>query len=522
MLDGSNNLTSDLKLDYRVGGIFQDNKWDRTFTDAGGLNVTNFFSLNFGTNPISSQNATQLQNQALFGQINLAFKEAIFLDASLRQEWSSALPSPYSFSYPSVGVSGILSDLFVLPKAFSFVKLSANYAEVGNGGQAQIRNNTYGYTQGAGNGYIIRDQTKAIENLKPEITKNLEFGLDAKFLENRFGVQFTFYKSNSNNQLLKVGVPPATGFSTQYINAGDIQNKGIEVVLNATPVRGDFTWDIAFNLGINRNKIIKLTDDVKEFNLDGFSRSATPIVKEGGSYGDMLGFFWMNSADVYDDDGNLVSQSKDGVNLVTADGKPLSSITTGDLGYIGNFNPKALLGLTNTINYKGISLRLLVDGRIGGTVVDGTEQLMAFNGAPEITAEQREKNWNLGGQTAEGTPVSATISSQDFWTTASGGRYGSGEFFAYDATNFRVRELSLGYSIPLPSSFVIKQARLSFIARNLFWLYRGSAKLDIPGISKRKMSFDPDMSLGNGNWQGVSYGNFPSTRSIGLNLQLTF
>jgi hypothetical protein len=154
--------------------------------------------------------------------------------------------------------------------------------------------------------------------------------------------------------------------------------------------------------------------------------------------------------------------------------------------------------------------------------MDGTEQLIAYNGVPEVTAQFREGGWNLGGVGTDGSTVSSTIDAQAFWTTASGGRYGTAEFFTYDATNFRIRELSVGYTIPVPSNFPIKIARLSLIARNLAFLYRGSSKLDIPGLGKRKMSFDPDMSLGNGNWQGISYGALPSTRSIGLNLQLTF
>jgi hypothetical protein len=236
----------------------------------------------------------------------------------------------------------------------------------------------------------------------------------------------------------------------------------------------------------------------------------------------MVGFFWMNTADVYDDDGNFVSHSNDGTPIVTPAGVPLSSITTGDQAVLGNFKPKATMGLTNVVNYRNFSLRLLIDGRVGGVIMDGTEQLLAYNGAPAVTANFREGGWNLGGVDSEGNPVDATINAQAFWTTASGGRYGSAEFFTYDATNFRVRELTLGYTIPLPESFMIKSARLSFVARNLFFLYRGSSKLSIPGIGRRKMSFDPDMSLGNGNWQGISYGTLPSTRSIGLNLQLTF
>lgn len=508
ILNGTNKITENLTLDYRVGAILQDNKNDQLYDNAVGLNVPNKFSLNFATNPAFFQNASQVQTQSVFGQVNVAFKESIFLDGSLRNEWDSRLPSPYSFSYPSVGVSAILSDIISLPKVVSLLKISGNYAEVGNGGQAQIRFNTYSYAQGAGNGYIFRSGTKAIEDLKPEVVKNLEFGLDTKFAENRLGVQFTVYKSNSVNQLLRVNIPVATGFRDQYINAGDIENKGLELVINGTPVVSEhLTWDVAFNLGINRNKIISLTETVKQFNLEGFSRSATPTIKEGGSYGDMIGFVWM--------------KHENGKYLVTSDGRPLSSLTTNQLQYIGNFNPRALVGLTNTLSFKGISMRLLIDGRIGGTVVDGTEQIMAFNGIPEVTAEHRDGGWNLGGVAADGTPVTATINAQQYWTTASGGRYGSAEFFAYDATNFRIRELSLGYNFRLPGSFV-KDARLSLVGRNLLFLYRGSSTLDIPGVGKRKMSFDPDMSLGNSNWQGISYGAFPSTRSIGVNLQLTF
>jgi hypothetical protein len=305
--------------------------------------------------------------------------------------------------------------------------------------------------------------------------------------------------------LLQVPIPVGTGYTSQYINAGNIQNQGIELVLDATPVQGELNWNIAFNFALNRNEIIELTPTVKEFSGGGYSRSATPTLRTGGAYGDMLSTYWTKTAD--------------GKYIVSDEGKPVIST---DQAIIGNFNPKATMGLTNTLTYKGISLRALVDGRVGGIIVDGTEQLMVYNGLTEASAEHREGGWNLGGVTEGGTPVDAAITSQDFWQIASGGRYGTGDFFAYDATNFRLRELSLGYSIPLPETFPIKTARISLVGRNLFFLYRGSSKLDIPGLEKRKMSFDPDMSLGNTNWQGISYGTFPSTRSVGFNLQLTF
>jgi outer membrane receptor protein involved in Fe transport len=508
MLEGSNTLTSDLKIEYRVGAILQDSRYDQVNDNASGLNVTNKFSLNFATTPQFSQSASRVQTQSVFAQVNLAFKEAIFLDASLRNDWSSPLPSPYSFSYPSVGLSAVLNDLMTIPEAISFLKLSGNYAVVGNGGQFALRNNVYNYQQGAGQGFIARSSTKAIPDLKPELVKNLEFGLDAKFLENRLGFTFTYYKSNSTNQLLQLSLPVASGFSRQYINAGDIQNQGIEFVLNGTPldVSSKLKWDVQFNLGINRNKIIKLSDDIKIAYLGGgFGRSGTPIVQEGGSYGDLVAFKWMT-----DDNGRRV---------VNATGVPVS---TAEQEYIGSFNPKATLGLTNSFNYGRFSLRVLIDGRVGGIIVSGSEMNLAFSGIPEITAERREGGWNLGGVDVDGSPVDATIDAQQFWQTASGKRYGLGEFFAYDATNYRIRELSFGYDIPVPSSFFIKSAKLSLVARNLAFLYRGSSLMDIPGVGKRKMDFDPDMALGNGNFQGVQYFTMPSTQSIGFNVRLNF
>jgi hypothetical protein len=280
-------------------------------------------------------------------------------------------------------------------------------------------------------------------------------------------------------------------------------------VLNATAIHSkNFNWDVALNFALNRNKVISLSPELKTVYF-GDSRAATMQIQEGGSYGDLIGFKWLK-------------ESK-GRYEVNADGTPLTSYQTGDpQAYIGNFNPNETVGLTNTFRYKDFSLRVLVDGRIGGVIVDGTEMNLAFSGIPAATAKYREGGWSLGGVDANGNAVTTTINAQQFWQTASGKRYGVGDFFAYDATSFRVRELSLGYDIPLKINFFIKAARLSAVARNLFWLYRGESLLTIPGLGKRKMTFDPDMSLGNGNYQGITYGTLPATRSIGVNLQLTF
>ncbi len=234
-----------------------------------------------------------------------------------------------------------------------------------------------------------------------------------------------------------------------------------------------------------------------------------PQINVGGSFGDIYAHTWLTN-----DKGQY---------LITAEGKPVTSNSVGESpSFVGNFAPKARIGLTNSFTYNRLSLRLLIDGRIGGVMISGTEMNLSFSGITEETNKYRDGGLQLGGVDINGNQVSQAISSQQFWRTTSGKRFGTGEFYTYDATNFRIRELSLGYDLKVRSN-IIKTARLSAIARNLTWLYRGSSKLNIPGLGKRKMWMDPDMSIYNGNsLSGVEYGAFPSTRSIGLNLQLIF
>ncbi|MBL7700340.1 MAG: SusC/RagA family TonB-linked outer membrane protein [Chitinophagaceae bacterium] len=507
ILEGSNNITADLAVKYHVGGIMQDSRFISSNTSSNGLNVTNKFSMNFARAPSVGSSFSKVLTHALFGQVNFSYRDMLYLDASLRNDWDSRLPDPFSYQYPSVGVSAILSDMLNLPRKISFLKVSANYAQVGNGGQFGLLNAVYFYDQGAGGGFLQRGLTFPIPDLKPEIVKNLEFGAEARFVDNRIGFTATYYKSNSYNQLLQVDLPVASGYANQYINAGNIQNTGFELVLSGSPVNTSrLQWDISLNAAFNKNKVVSLSDDVKIFYLGGgFGRSATPVVIEGEPYGQLLGFKWATDAK-----GNRV---------VAADGKPILSE---EQEYIGNYNPKATFGFTNTVNFNDFFIRALVDGRVGGTVVSGTEMNLAFSGIPEVTKTYREGNWNLGGVDADGQAVGEEITAQDFWQTASSKDYGAGEFFAYDATNFRLREMTLGYQVPIKRSKIIQNARVSLVGRNLFFIYRGKSKMDIPGLGKRKMKFDPDMTLGNGNWQGVEYGAIPSTRSLGVNLQLTF
>ncbi len=204
--------------------------------------------------------------------------------------------------------------------------------------------------------------------------------------------------------------------------------------------------------------------------------------------------------------------------MVDANGKPVATASE----KIGNFNPDFTLGFNNSFSYKNFVASFLFDGRFGGTMTSGTEANLAFDGNAAYTLNNREGGWVLPAVTATGETNTKAINAETFWTTVSGGRYSWGEFFTYSTTNVRLREVSVGYSFKTPANFFIKNARLSFVARNLFFLYRGYATLDIPGVDKRKLPFDPDVNLGAGNFQGVEYGNLPSSRTVGLNLKLGF
>ncbi|MFT4019776.1 MAG: SusC/RagA family TonB-linked outer membrane protein, partial [Agriterribacter sp.] len=475
MLEGSNKITKDLSINYHAGAIYKDNKYDNAIGIADGLNVTNKFSMNLATTPVSQQSGYQVTVQSVFGLASLSLKDYLFLEGSYRNDWDSRLPSPHSFSYYSVGLSGIISDMIKLPGAMNFLKAFVSYAEVGNGGEFGLLTTPYDYVPGAGQGYLYRRDVLPFPTLKPEIVRSIEAGVDARFLDNRMGLAVSYYKSNSFNQLFTLQLPVGTGYATSYLNAGNIQNQGVEVIINGSPVkRKNFGWDISFNFGLNRNKVKELTEQIQSIKLVGFTDfGGQPQINVGGSFGDIYAHTWL--------------KNDKGQYLVTDDGRPQTSNGVGDLpSLVGNFNPKARIGLSNALYYDKFSLRILVDGRIGGIMISGTEMNLSFSGITEETAKYRDGGLALGGVDANGNSVAATISAQQFWRTASGKRFGTGEFYTYDATNFRIRELSLGYDIPVKNTF-IKTARISAMARNLLWLYRGSSKLDIPGLGKRKM-----------------------------------
>lgn len=522
LLSGNNDLGRNLKLTYNLGGALNDRSNIYTTTNANGLLVPNKFDLQYGRSLSVGTGLVRRQLQSVYGTATLSFRDYLVIDASARNDWSSTLPAPSSYFYPSLGATLILSDMTQLPTAISFAKIRASLAQVGNDATPYLLQQTYSFTQGGTGGFINRDNVRPIENLKPEITTSLELGAELRFFNNRLGLDFTYYKTNSRNQLLTLALAPASGFGSQYINAGNVQNTGFEVSMTVKPLQATsrLKWDLTLNAARNKNLIVSLDPNIKQSFLGGTNiRVTSPVVQEGGSYGDLYGYKWAR------DDQNRF--------IVDANGKPVvgrygidpttkQPTIYNETQSVGNFNPKFSLGLNNAFSYGNFTLSVLVDGKFGGVISSGTDANLAFDGTAAYTTANREGNWVLPAVTLTGETNTKAINAETFWTTVSGGRYSWGEFFTYDATNVRIREFTLGYNFKTPGGFFIKSARLSFVARNLFFLYRGSSILDVPGVGKRKLQFDPDINLGAGNFQGVEYGNLPSTRNLGVNLKLSF
>jgi outer membrane receptor protein involved in Fe transport len=517
LFTGKHSLGNNLSLNYNLGTARQQNNFDYTRNFANGLSVPNNFDLSFGKSLALGTDAAQVEVQSVYGTAQLGYNNYLYLDATARQDWSSTLPAPHSYFFPSVGLTAVVSEMTKMPDWISFGKVRLSYAVTGHAVEFEHLRPSYAFAQGGSNGFIFRDSRLNNPDLKPELTNSLELGMDWRFFKNRLGVDLTLYKTNTNNQELSISLPLGTGYQSKFINAGNIENRGLELQLSFTPVKSNnFSWDANLNFARNINEVIELfpDDDKKVAVISGsYGRSADVIVRPGGSVGDLIAYRWANTKV----DGNYTYVEGAGERLLI-DGKPVSTKVQ---EVIGNYNPKFTLGFGNTLNYKNFSLGFLLDGRFGGIMVSGTEANLAFYGLSDYTTLNREA-WTVAGVKEGGGANDVAINAEKFWTTVSGGRYSWGEFFAYDATNVRLRELSLGYNFKLKSTDAIKGLKISLIGRNLAMLYRGSAILDIPGVPKRKMPFDPDMNLGASNWQGVDYGNMPSTRMFGVNLKLSF
>ncbi len=464
----------------------------------------NLFVINNTSHIVASEWGSTKKVNSLYGLVTLGFKNYLFLDLTGRNDWSSTLPKEnWSYFYPSAGLSWVISDMIDMPSWFPFAKVNASYAYVGNDTDPYMLDLTYSFGPGGNLGYAHKSGTLPAESLKPEITRSIELGGSVAFVNNRLGMDFTWYKTNSYNQLIRVPLPVPSGFTSKFINAGDIQNKGIELTLRGRPVDGAFKWDIAFNYAMNNSLVVKLTEGMTEYTIRGRSWMTTVKVKEGSEYGDVYTKGFMR-----DDKGNVLVNGTTGLPMVTP----------GQTVPMGNYNPDWLGGITNTFSYKNFDLNILFDIRMGGNIFSFTQANLASDGFADYTLEGRDgmvvdgviPTFDEDGNIISTTPNNIEITAEQYWQSLGGRNTPTGEPFKYDASFVRFRELVLGYTVHFRNNPIIRNMRVAIVGRNLGFLYNAAKVVD------------PNLSVGTSNIQGMEGFGLPTTRSFGANLNFTF
>ncbi|KAA6323910.1 TonB-dependent receptor SusC, partial [termite gut metagenome] len=470
---------------------------------SGELNIPDFYAIANGKEHSASFWKSRKQINSIYATSSLSWASFVYLDLTARNDWSSTLPKDNSsYFYPSIGGSWVftqmLSNMGKDLGALSFGKLRASWAQVGNDTEPyQLRDYyTMGYDIKGGIFNITNKNWIANPDLKSETIQSWEFGLELRGFNNRLGLDVSYYKKNAFDQILKISVPAATGYQYKMVNAGNIQNQGWEIALNATPIQaGGFTWGTLLNWSQNKNKIVELTTDTKKQILsDGTGISLLQIVaEEGGAFGDIYGYAYERDAN-----NNIV---------VDNDGLP---IRANEMKLLGNNQPEWMLGWSNDFSYKNFSLSFLIDLNYGGDVFMGSIQTGARYGNLDLTLPGREGGIPVPGSVKQdGTANSKNADAQAYWIRLNS----ITEAYMYDATNARLRELSIGYTLPrtLLAKTPFTSLKANLVARNLFMIY------------SKTEGFDPEAGFSNGSRvQGYEFGSMPTMRSIGFNINVAF
>ncbi|MCO5235461.1 MAG: SusC/RagA family TonB-linked outer membrane protein [Chitinophagaceae bacterium] len=498
LLIGDRDLGDNFALNFTAGASVSDFRNTGWSLDARKLKGANAFLLNAiyreEPNSIASliESFGRLQKQAVFGSANLGFKDMIFLDLTARNDWSSSLantPSEKSgYFYYSGGLSLVLSELMKFPDWNNLSKLRFTYAEVGND-IAQFASIIPQARFGNGSVDINNAGVFGDEPLKPELSRSYELGYEGRFFSNRLNIDVALYKTNTINQYVSFTGPRGLLNTTLYLNAGDVENKGLEIALNYDVIKGDqFIWSTGFNYTANRNKVLELHPKLgATYGIGGNFN----VLRVGGSFGD----FWSKP----------FLRNNKGKIVVSDDGTPLGDPQD---GYIGTSNPKAIVGWGNTFEFGRFSASLNIDARFGGNVISTTMGYLNSWGYSQESADARDRGYvEVDAVKQDGTSVTQ-VPPQN-WYQGVGNRDGIIEGQVYDATNIRLRDLALAYRIPLQSN-VVKSATISLIGKNLFFF-------------KNNAPYDPELNTYTGvGGQGYDIFGLPTTRSYGLNLKLTF
>ena len=504
------DLISKLGGFVTFGGNIMQQKRTKMNASAGTLLVPDLFDVNIGVDkPSITSSLTQRKMNSLYGSLQLNWDGWLFLDVTARNDWSSTMSKENrSYFYPSVSLSAVISDMVQknggsMPDWFSFAKVRASFAEVGNDLDPYQLYNVYTISKDAnGNSMASAGSTLFDSSVKSELIKSWEVGADLRFFNNRFGIDAAWYKTNATNQLLNIPMDAFSGYESRKVNAGNIQNQGFELSLNGAIMQtaSGFNWDAQAHFSLNRSKILELTEGVTVYDIktvDVLQIAAT----EGGKYGDIYGQKFVRH---------------NGQVVVGEDGLPL--ITT-DKELIGNQNPDWMLGLTNNFSYKGFDLSFLIDFRIGGEIYSATTSSLHKNGNAAGTVVNGDRADfvvpnSIMKKGDEYVKNDVAVTPQRYWERiASSGNYGLPEVFTYDATNIRLRNITLGYTFNknLLKKTPFQKLRLSATCNNVWMIVS-----HLPGI-------DPEsVAATNTNAVGFENGGAPTNRSYTFNLTVGF
>ena len=513
------NLLDRLGGFVTFGGNLMMQQRTKMNASAGELLVPDLFSLNNGINkPTVTSELIRRKMNSLYGSLQLNWDGYLFLDVTARNDWSSTMSKDNrSYFYPSVSLSGVISDMLPkiggnMPEWFTFAKVRASYAEVGNDlDPYQLYNN---YTVGKdenGNTTAAPGQILFDSSVRSELIKSWEAGFDVRFLQNRLGLDFAWYKTNATRQLLNLPLDPFAGYSSRKVNAGNIQNEGLEISLNGaifqSPDMQGFNWNATAQFSLNRNKIIDLYPGVTLYDIK--TLDAIQIVAAQGSYyGDIYGQTFLRVTDKDSPHYGKVIVGDDGLPLISA-----------EKSKVGNQSPDWMLGLTNSFSYKGFNLSFLVDFRIGGDIYSATASNLFVRGNAAGTVVNGERQDFVvpntvvrkdGGYVENNVPVTH----QNYWERiGSTGNYGLPEVFTYDATNIRLRNITLGYTFnrAMLKKTPFQHLNLSATCNNVWMIH-----YNLPGI-------DPEsVSATNTNATGFENGAAPTSRSFTFNVTVGF
>ena len=536
-------LNKNWGIDALLGFNVRNKQYENNYQAAPRLAVADLYTLTNSRDPlISSNDFYRLRQYGLYGSIQLDYRRWAFLNITGRNDWSSTLPvDNNSYFYPSVTASVLLSEAFGWrSKAVNYLKIRGGWSQVGaDANPYQLATVFTSETAFNGNPLQSSSTIGMNPNLKPEKTSSIEAGFEAAFWDNRLYLDFTYYKTDSRNQILKLATTAASGYTSQVRNAGHIRNRGYEIQLGAVPIQTSkgFRWNLDLNYGANGSKVVKLDDEGLITSYQLYSSGIQILASVGEAYGTLFGTSYVRDAN-----GNVV---------VDANGLPKISTTNKTLG---KFTPDWTGGISNTFSYRSLSLSFLIDASVGGSIFSNTNKTGKYTGVLANTLSGRDAEhgglWYytaaMGNNVRLPESPSYSVSSDGLYyaqvngqstrvyqdgimvegVTESGSKneevvsaekyyhriYSIAEANVYDASYVKLREVALSYRLPRlwTQKLHLQEASVTLTGRNLWTIYKS-----VPNI-------DPESALTTGNAQGVEAYSLPTTRSFGVNLSVKF